>query len=257
MRLAVAYNIFDGTENLEASVKNIRPVTDLLIGVYQTVSNYGNVIEQDIPSLLQRLGFHYIIEYIPKLGQTPHYNEIAKRNIGLDIARQNGCDMFMTMDCDELYNLTEFKRALSDFERSGCDASTCQMQTYYGNKDWVYKTAEDYHVPLFYKTDKHDTRRFKEFVHYPVTCDPTRKLPSNKVMVFPRSVIQMHHYSYIRNDIRMKLINSSALRNYKDKVDSIVTAYHHWNNEPTCLTVHGSTELIRVDTLDIILPEHR
>ena len=257
MKLAVAYNIFDGVENLEASVNNILPVTDILIGVYQTVSNYGNLIEQDTHSLLNRLGFTYIVEYIPELNQTPHYNEIAKRNIGLEIARKNGCDLFMTMDCDELYNLTEFKRALSDFERSNCDASTCQMQTYFGNKDWVYKDAEEYHVPLFYKTDKNDTRKFKEFVHYPVLCDPTRKLPSSKVLVFPRSTIQMHHYSYVRDDIRMKLINSSALRNYKEKVDSIVTAYSNWNNEPTCLTVHGETELMRVDDLNIILPEHR
>jgi hypothetical protein len=55
----------------------------------------------------------------------------------------------------------------------------------------------------------------------------------------------------------MKLINSSALRNYKEKVDLIITAYSNWNNEPTCLTVHGETELIRVDELNIILPEHR
>ena len=257
MKLAVAYNIFDGVENLETSVKNIRPLTDMLIGVYQSISNYGNVIDKDIPALLQRLGFHYIIEYIPDLTQTPHFNEIAKRNIGLDIARQNGCELFMTMDCDEMYNLSELKRAKNEFERSGSDASACMMQTYYGNSRMVYAEPETYYVTLFFKTDSKDIRRFREFVQFPVLADPTRKLPSNKVLVFPRSTIQMHHYSYVREDIRMKLINSSALRNYKDRVEEIVSAYQNWDGGNSGLTVHGLTPLVEVESLNIPLPEYQ
>jgi hypothetical protein len=255
MKLAVAYNIFDGVENLENSVLNIQPVTDILIGVYQTISNYGNIIEKNIPALLNRLGFHYIIEYIPDLTKTPHFNEIAKRNIGLEIARQNGCEMFMTMDCDEMYSIAELKRAKNEFERSGCDASACMMQTYYGNNRMVYAEPETYYVTLFFKTDTKDIRKFKEFVQFPVLADPTRKLPSNKVLVFPRSTIQMHHYSYVRDDIRMKLINSSALCNYQERVNEIVEAYENWDGGNLGLTVHGLTPLVDVETLNIPLPE--
>lgn len=257
MKLAVAFNIFDGTENLELTVKNIRPCVDFLIAVYQNTSNYGNLIDTDYPKLLQSLGFHYIVKYEPKLGQSPHFNEIAKRNIGLNIARQNGCELFMTMDCDELYNLSEFKLALNEFIRSGSDASACMMQTYYGNKHWVYKEPETYYVPLFYRTDAKDTRLFREYVQWPVLADPTRKLPSNKVLVYPRSTIQMHHYSYVRHNIELKLINSSALRNYQGRVADIVQAYNNWNNSDKGLTVHGWLDLVKVDELNIPLPEFR
>jgi hypothetical protein len=65
----------------------------------------------------------------------------------------------------------------------------------------------------------------------------------------------MHHYSYVREDIRMKLINSSALRNYKDRVEEIVSAYQNWNGGNSGLTVHGLTPLVEVESLNIPIPE--
>jgi hypothetical protein len=257
MRLAVAFNIFDGTELLDLAVKNIRPCVDTLIAVYQRTSNYGNPIDTDFPALLQAIGFHHIVEYTPALNQSPHFNECKKRNIGMDIAKQVGCDAFMTMDCDELYNLSEFKRAFSEFERSGFDATACMMQTYYHSSEWVYAEPETYYVPLFYRLDNNPARIFKEYIQWPMTCDPTRKLQSRNVLAFPRSTIQMHHYSYVRNDIRLKLINSSALRNYKQRVDEIVEAYENWDGSDIGLTVHGWTNLVKSESLNIPLPNYR
>ena len=57
----------------------------------------------------------------------------------------------------------------------------------------------------------------------PVLVDPTRRMsPSDKGIVLERKDIQMHHGSYIRNNIETKLTNSSASVNFKNDIDRIV-----------------------------------
>jgi len=251
-RVCVAYNIFDGIENLSASVGCIRPIADAIIGVYQNVSNHGQQAPDDIEPLLKELGFDAIIHYTPIQNARPAVNELAKRNIGLEWAEQNGFDLFMTMDCDESYNVGQLTSALEKFIQSGCDASSCQMQTYYFSFPYVYLAPETYHVPLFYKTGL--GRKFKEFIEWPVVADPTRKLPSKKVLVFPRSEIQMHHFSYVRKNLRVKLENSSARKNYESNIDEMVERYENWKPGQNALTVHGDVPLIDVRDLNIPLP---
>ncbi len=63
----------------------------------------------------------------------------------------------------------------------------------------------------------------------PVLVDPTRRMsPTNKHIVLERKDIQMHHGSYIRDDIRAKLINSSASVNFTNDIDKIVNHYNSW-----------------------------
>ncbi len=255
MKLGIAYNVFDGVSNLKYSIKNIRPVCDYIVAVYQTVSNHGNEIDQDVLKVLQSLRIHSIILYTPDLTKSPHWNECRKRNIGMEAVRSAGCDYFMTMDCDELYNLTEFKRAMHMVEIGGYDASACQMQTYYGNSKMVYKKAETYYVPLIYKLTTDPSRYFREYVKWDVLADPTRKLPSSQMLIFTRDQIQMHHLSYVRDDIRCKLINSSALPNYRDRVEDIVNAYKVWDGGNKGLTVHGWVDLIEAQSLNVPLPK--
>ena len=42
MKLGVSYNVFDGEELLESSIKSIRDNVDHISVVYQTISNFGN-----------------------------------------------------------------------------------------------------------------------------------------------------------------------------------------------------------------------
>ena len=63
----------------------------------------------------------------------------------------------------------------------------------------------------------------------PVLVDPTRRMsPSNKGIVLERKDIQMHHGSYIRNNIETKLTNSSASVNFNNDIDRIVNHYNTW-----------------------------
>ena len=42
MKLGVAYNVFDGEELLEYSIKSIKAFVDFIVVVAQETSNYGN-----------------------------------------------------------------------------------------------------------------------------------------------------------------------------------------------------------------------
>jgi hypothetical protein len=241
MKVAAAYNVFDGSELLPQSIDCIRAVADVVIVVYQTKSNYGNYLGFDLKARLEAMDIDVLYHYEPVAG-TGAFNECNKRNVGRILAEQQGADVFITVDCDELYNKQQLRDALAAFVASGKDASACQMQTYYKTSDYRYATPEEYYVPLFYKLGMN--RVFKEYTQWPVLADPTRKLASNNVLVFSREQIEMHHLSYVRDDIRMKLVNSSALKNHAHKVDEIVNRYQSWKAGEPALTVHGETPLI-------------
>ena len=85
MRLGVSYNIFDGEELLEGSIKQIRSEVDYISVVYQTISNFGNKCNEELIPLLNRLKSEGLVdelyEYKPKIENGGHYNEIVKRNI--------------------------------------------------------------------------------------------------------------------------------------------------------------------------------
>jgi hypothetical protein len=47
-------------------------------------------------------------------------------------------------------------------------------------------------------------------------------------LVFTREEVQMHHGSYIRNDVKSKLINSSSRAGFINNIDKIVDYYNTW-----------------------------
>ena len=55
MKLGVSYNIFDGEELLEGSIKQIKDQVDYISVVYQTISNFGNSCNEDLVNFLNKL----------------------------------------------------------------------------------------------------------------------------------------------------------------------------------------------------------
>jgi len=55
MKIGVSYNLFDGEELLESSIKSIRKNVDYISVVYQTVSNFGNPCDEGLVPLLEEL----------------------------------------------------------------------------------------------------------------------------------------------------------------------------------------------------------
>lgn len=232
MKLGLSYNLFDGEELLEGSIRCIRDSVDYISVVYQTVSNFGNQSHSNILDLLTDLKHKNLIDNITKFDPEIIHgskNELIKRNIGLDLSRKYQCTHHMSIDTDEYYIRSEFDTIKQKIIEADHDASFCQMMTYYKSWEYVLDPPENYYVPLIYKIK--DNARYTKQRHFPVVVDPTRKM-SNIInpIIFDRSIIQLHHGSYIRNNLQIKLENSSASVNFnnKDNIKQIVDYYNTW-----------------------------
>jgi hypothetical protein len=231
MKLGVSYNVFDDSiELLETSIKLIRGNVDYISIIYQNVSNYGVPSKISIKPILDDLLKNNLIDeyylYNPNIGNGTE-NECNKRNIGLSLSIKNICNYHMSMDSDEFYLKNEFNY-LIDFINKNPDIESyyCNMKTYYKDVNYQLNPSEEYFVSLFYKI-KPDIN-FVVGTYTPVCVDPTRRINCNSFKIFDRNEIEMHHMSYVRNDIRHKLQNSSALINYSNKVNIIVDYYNQY-----------------------------
>lgn len=229
MKLGACYNLFDGEELLEASLKSIRESVNYVAVLFQRTSNFGNAANADIEVLLSSFKLSGLIddffEYKPTVALKGHGNEIRKRNASLDICKAAGCTHFMSIDADEFYHKEQLDRVKEIIETDGYDSSACKMQTYYRTPEWAIVPPEEYFVPLIYKIDE---RTFSLGKQWPVPADPTRKLDAKNLILFTRDVIEMHHMSYVRKDIRIKLVNSSASVNFKDRIDILANYWKAW-----------------------------
>lgn len=231
-KFGVSYNVFDGEELLEASIKSIRESVDYISVVYQTTSNYGNPCDDGLVPLLEKLKDDGLVDelmkYIPQGNGHGHANEITKRNLGLHLSKRAKCDYHMSMDTDEFYTKEQFEFMKRELVDGDYDTSACQMVTYYKSPKYRLEPKEDYYVSLFCKIDK-DTQ-YKFGIEFPVLVDPTRRTDSGKCRIFTRDEIEMHHMSYVRKNIETKLKNSSALGNFNN-VQGVIDHYNNW--EPT------------------------
>ena len=235
-KLGASYNVFDGEELLEGSIKQIRKLVDYVSVVYQTTSNFGNPCNPGLVPLLERLKSEGLVdelfEYVPKVNKGGHSNEIQKRNIGLALSQGAGCTHHMSMDSDEYYIPSEFeylKNRIIDgmYRKIDYDATYCQMQTYYKSWEYSLNPPEEYYVSLIFKI-KPDSS-YVLGASAPVLVDQTRRMsPTSTPLILKREEIQMHHGSYIRDNIRTKLSNSSASVNFNGDIDRITNHYNNW-----------------------------
>jgi hypothetical protein len=206
VKLGAIYNVFDGEELLRKSIDQIYNHVDLIIIVWQDVSNFGESysplprITKDGIQDLEKVIFY---KYVPQL-RTGFKNEINKRQKGIDIAKQNNCTHFIGMDCDEFYDTNEFENAKNNFFNSGASGSACRMWTYFKDPTYRLDTPEGYHVPFIHEL-KTNTRTGHNT--YPFYVDPTRRINETNVIELP---IMMHHFSWVRDNIERKVNNSSA-----------------------------------------------
>lgn len=219
MRLAAIYNVFDGLELLEGSIRCIYPLCSKVIIQFQIVSNTGerdDAVTDFVADLKARYAQVELMEYRPESGLPPGINEFRKRAAGIRAARAGGATHYMLMDCDEYYVTADLDRARQRILEGGYDSSVCRLYTYYRSPCYRLSPMEDYYVPLI-----HDVRL--DLAHsYPVPVDPTRKSLGKRLCVFDPTELVMHHYSWVRSDIAKKLRNSSARRNWSARIPEFV-----------------------------------
>lgn len=230
MKLGVSYNVFDGEELLKKSILQIRNQVDYISVVFQKTSNYGNSASDDLTSLISELYKENLIDnayqFEPQIHNGPHWNEIVKRNIGLHLSRENGCTHHMSMDTDEFYVTEEFINMKKIIEDGDYDSSACQMTTYYKLPIYRIDPKEDYYVSLIYKIRNNVNYNLGH--PFPVLVDPTRRMDAGKCKIFTREEIEMHHMSYVRNNISSKVNNSSAKVNFHTSIPSFIEKFNNW-----------------------------
>jgi hypothetical protein len=198
MRLAAIYNVWCGEEHLRGSMECLRDHVDLFIIVTQNVSNFG---EWYSPTLDIK-GFNTVVlKYTPAFNAGA-INETNKRNLGLEVAKAEGCTHFLHMDTDEYY--TDFGKAKREYMRSGLNGSVCKIFTYFKKPEWRCDREDGYFVPFIHKL-KPDSRCGR--YPYPFHVDPTRKVNETDVVLLDT---HMHHMSWVRANIERKCRNSSA-----------------------------------------------
>lgn len=230
MRLGVGYNVFDGEEWLEHSIKSIRDYADYIVVVYSIVSNNGQVIktglEPLISSLIERGLINSAIKVDPQHPVALHVQESTKRNIGLNACRRKQCTHFLSMDVDELYRGDQFLNAKNILEREEWDSSVCQMVTYFKEPTLRLEPKETYYVPFIFKITA--DKFFDRSCAFPYLVDPTRKFITQGCKPFLRDTLEMHHFSHVRKDMRTKLACSSASESIKIDIDAYVQYFDNW-----------------------------
>ncbi len=223
MRLGVSYNLFDGEELIEQSIKSIRAEVDHINVVYQKVSNHGNnhAFSDELELLLKSLKEKGLVDYYelytPDLKISQHYNEVGKRNRGLEIARENGCTHFVSFDTDEFYEIDSFKKAKEFILKNNITSTACHIVSYIKEPIYQISGTREAFVPFISKI--YPKSKITLASKFPVLVDPTRALSGVKITkkrfkLFSKTDIVMHHMGLVRRDLDTKFRNSSA--NQKD-----------------------------------------
>jgi hypothetical protein len=194
------------------------------------VSNFGEPINQESLDILHQLQHEKLITsltpYETDLSKNAQFNEIAKRNIGLTINKRFGMTHFMSMDCDEIYFEKELEYAKKVMEEGNFDSSACKMEFYYKYPNIKIKKFFDMYVSLIYKINH---RKFILNEKWDIVIDPTRKMSVGNIKKFKSDEILMHHYSYIRKNIKSKIYNTTTRIAYnQEKLDEMYNYYQNY-----------------------------
>lgn len=207
----VSYSVFDGEELLEASLKQIRSAVDYINVVYQEYSWYGNPASENLKNILINLKkkglIDELIKYNPNYSLPAHIQEKEKRNIGLQYAKKQRCNYFMTMDCDEFYTNNELAKAKKYIIQNDITNSYC-LQYKYLTDPTIRNVNFVGYVGFFFYINK--TSCIGEDDKKPVIIDSTRIVNTKvKKKYFVLKDLRMHHMEFVRKDLTKKIKNSS------------------------------------------------
>lgn len=223
MKLGVSYNLFDGEELLEYSIKNIRPEAYYINVIYQKKSYYGNNASSNIENLLFNLKHRGLIDevylYDKDISKFNTIQEIEtdKRNIGYIMAKKFGCTHHLSMDVDEFYETDKLSNAKKYIMDNNISLSACSIIEYLKNPKYklfgyTFSPSENYnfYVPFIVKIGNNNEQYAYLQDFFPCLVDPTRKFnPSGRFYLFETHKIAMHHMCTVRKNLVKKYTNST------------------------------------------------
>jgi len=246
-KLGLAINAFEGTEHIYNIVSEIRDLVDFVVIGLQEKSYIGDPIDKtDIAEAEKLRDEDHLVDEILYIStdstKFSRIQETEKRNKLIDCLRENGCTHQIVIDSDEYYTHNAFQRAKEYVYDNDVEISYCRYLNYFGSgrKDdyktyLVYPFHDGNYVPFIAKIKYKFDWQSKDF---PKPSDPTRRYvrpkaykrdekgnivykdpetKKNPVYVytvayheFEWNVLKMHHFSWIRNDIRKKMRDWSS-----------------------------------------------
>lgn len=215
MKLCAIYTVWDDWDLLFHSIKNIENLVDGIIVVPSTISNFGEYGGGYFPDFRSDKFSFYTLE--PDLKLQPSENERNKRNYGLQKARELGYTHFIMLDADEFYETEAFlKEKQRLIENPDLTGLVCGLKCYF--KLPTLTVPDKTLVPFIHKITP--DLKFQWNTKYPfafegpkreIRIDPTRQMNINSGVEW--SNITMHHFSWMRSDIKKKIRNSTAREN--------------------------------------------
>lgn len=210
MKLTAIFNAWaDTADLLVKSIDNLLPVVDEVVVVWGNRSNKGEIVE--FPFRRHQNSKVVFLQVEPLARMTPLQNETMKRNAGLDYARDRLATHFLMLDGDEFYHPEDIQSGLEHVVNNDLNGLVCGLRVYIKTpRLW----CEDHtRIPFIHKMTKEVM--FGDFKKYPFTyekgdayIDPSRRL--SFISRIGWSEVTMHHFSYVRKDIDLKIRNSTA-----------------------------------------------
>ena len=231
MKLGIFYSVYNGTELLNGSIRNILPYVDVVLLHYQTTSNRGNRSnefeewhEKNKDTLSDKV---QILKYRPRNEwDKTKKNERIKYNIAAKHLLEQGCTHFMMAACDHYYEPEQF--AWAKAQAKDYQVTWSKMYTYYKYPTWQLTPMENYYMPFICQL----TANTKIGYGFPVRVDPANGVaPFKTYRQFEPKELILHHYSMIRQDIRNKFVNAASNINWKNKVNEFVNEYENYDIE--------------------------
>lgn len=233
-KLGLAINCFEGTEHLNKIISEIREYLDYVIVVIQPYSYFGNKMYEEDENELERLCdaglIDDIVSYSPKLNDDARNQETIKRNLSIDYLKSKGCSHVLVIDSDEFYLKEDFKNAMDYIEKERPISTYCQYINYFKDFNHYLIYPFESFVPFIQISSLHFTYNG----YAPVASDPTRRtniLYNVGVKVLDYNLIKMHHFSWIRKNIRKKLENWSAKKHFSSElIEKCIHQFEKWKD---------------------------
>ena len=255
-KLSLTINSFDATELLFQVISEIRDQVDHVAAIYQKKSYWNNpMAKEDMDELirLKNIGLiDELIEFKPNFTKYSREQECDKRNMGIELMKQNGSSHILNTDADEFYDKDQFRHAKDMINKNGWGITYCSYVNYY--KDFEHYLVYPFRpgVPFIHSIYFNYTYQGPA----PMPTDPTRRIqnPSNLgTYIFTDEEIRMGHAAWIRKDIRKKLVNWSAKNHFKKElIDEAVKRWENWKEgEDAIMLFNVPSNKVSVKKLDV------
>jgi hypothetical protein len=205
--------VWDDWELTYHQIKHLQKhkLVDDIFVIYSEYSNFGELS----PFQYRDVDVEFL-NFEPDLKLAPAINERNKRNFALEKAKEYGFTHFLMTDSDEYYEPEPFKKELERFKNDNLLGLVCGLKCYF--KLPTLLVPDRTLLPFVHKIIPN--LKFEWNTKYPfafegpkreIRIDPTRQL--NITSGVEMSEITMHHYSWVRSDVKKKIRNSTARNN--------------------------------------------